>query len=59
MQHPGDACPKCRSGRLRVRTSRRIGNSQERRLECNNQGCSYKAEEKVIVPASQVWRRCL
>lgn len=35
MSHPGDRCPKGCPGKLRIRTSKRVGNSFEQRMECN------------------------
>ena len=51
----GDKCPKCSKGRMRVRTSRRVGDSQVQQLDCNQ--CDHKAEGKVVVPATSVWSR--
>lgn len=45
-------CPRC-GIKLRAIASRRIGESQQRRLECRV--CKHR--ETVIVPAAQVWRR--
>jgi hypothetical protein len=51
----GDRCtdPKC-AGRVRVRTSRRVGDTYERRLECNLCGREYG---KQLAPAERVWTR--
>lgn len=51
----GDRCPKCKSGQLRVRTSRQVGNSQVQTLSCNR--CDHKHEDKVVVSAERVFRR--
>lgn len=49
----GDLCPQCGKGRLYVRTSKRVSQSQVQRLEC---GACYFAEVTAI-PANQVRRR--
>lgn len=51
----GDRCEKCRTGQMRVRTSRQVGNYQEQRLECNR--CDHKHDSKVIVAAERTFRR--
>jgi predicted RNA-binding Zn-ribbon protein involved in translation (DUF1610 family) len=45
------ACPKC-DRRMRVRTSKRIGDTQQQYLKCD---CGY--ETSRAVPAASVWRR--
>lgn len=54
-KQPGDPCPRpdC-AGRLRVRTSRRVGDTYERRLECNL--CGGEGG-KIQTPADRVWQR--
>ena len=51
----GDKCPdkKCK-GRLRVRTSERIGGSYVQYLRCNVCDCDGG---KDTVPAERVWQR--
>ena len=51
-------CPKCQVGRLRVRTLRRVGDSQELRLVCTNPDCDHK--KTALVPRQKMWsrRRC-
>ncbi len=49
----GDKCPKCKGGRLRVRTSNRVGDWQRQHLECKECG----NREVAVVAAESVWRR--
>jgi predicted RNA-binding Zn-ribbon protein involved in translation (DUF1610 family) len=49
----GDRCPKCGTGRMRVRTSRRKDRWQDQTLQCSN--CQHK--DRALVPAEKVWRR--
>ena len=52
-QPNGIACPQCGKGRMKVRTSRRVGdNLQEQRLRC---ACGYY--KVVRVEAAAVWRK--
>jgi hypothetical protein len=46
-----DVCPKC-GKRMPVRTSKRVGESQQQYLKCKCGG-----ERTKVVPASEVWRR--
>jgi uncharacterized protein (DUF983 family) len=49
----GDNCPKCKTGRLRVRTSRAIEGWQKQVLQCK--ACSH--QENTVVAETAVWRR--
>lgn len=53
----GDKCPKCNSGRMRVRTSWQVGDKQIQKLQCNNDDCKHTDESKKSVPAERVFRR--
>ncbi len=46
MPKSGDKCEKCGKGRLYVRTSQRIGDSQVQYLRCDNGECD--CSKKVI-----------
>jgi len=51
----GDPCPEC-DGVIHVRSSKRIGQWQVRRLRCNH--CGYRPEiDKQPIPAEAVRRR--
>ena len=52
MANSGDACPKCRSGKLAVASSQRSGDYQTRYLRCAKCGCT----DKQIILATKVRR---
>lgn len=43
-------CTKCLAGTMRTIRSRRVGNSQQRRIECK--GCGHR--ETIIVPRNKI-----
>jgi hypothetical protein len=48
-------CPKCKSGVLRVASSRRVGDSQSQRLVCQNPKCRHVKYRAI--PRESVWPR--
>ena len=52
MANSGDACPKCRKGKLLIVSSQRSGDYQTRYLRCEKCGCT----DKQIIEATKIRR---